>query len=135
VSDTASVSIEIHMTLILDAEHREHRVLRLSFWIKLVFVMVELALAACFIGTTFTRHYDIGAVFEWVIAFIFSLYIFSFAIDLYPAVHTKPQRRRHFSYNKSPRSTKEGSSSGTLPSSRPPFTSQPTHMDRVPANF
>ncbi len=46
-------------------------------------------LAAVFIGATFTGHYDVGAPLEWTIAFIFDLYIFSFCVDLYPAVHTR----------------------------------------------
>jgi len=75
---------------LLGKHNRQHRVLRVSFWIKLTFVLVELVLCAVFVGTTFTEHYDVGAVFEWIIAFIFSLYVFSFVVDLYPAIYTKP---------------------------------------------
>jgi len=49
-------------------------------------------LAVGFVATTWTRRYNAGAVLEWVIALIFSLYIFSFAVDLYPVT---PRSRRH----------------------------------------
>lgn len=68
---------------------RGHRVLRVSFWIKLVFVVVEILLAIAFVSCTFTQHYNAGAVLEWIIGFIFSAYVFSFYVDLYPAVRTK----------------------------------------------
>lgn len=44
--------------------------------------------------TNFTRHIDVAAVFEWVVAFIFTLYILSFVVDLYPAVATKDPASR-----------------------------------------
>ncbi|KAK9422021.1 putative Frag1/DRAM/Sfk1 family protein [Seiridium unicorne] len=73
----------------LGIKYREHRVLRISFWIKLVFIIVELFLAIAFIVTNFRGIYDVAAILEWVIAFIFSLYVFSFFVDLYPAVKTR----------------------------------------------
>ncbi|KAK1760468.1 Frag1/DRAM/Sfk1 family-domain-containing protein [Echria macrotheca] len=73
----------------LGIRYRDHRVLRISFYIKLVFVIVEILLAIGFVSCTFTGHYNAGAVLEWTIAFIFSAYVFSFYVDLYPAVRTK----------------------------------------------
>lgn len=73
----------------LGMRYRDHRVLRISFWIKLVFVIVEIILAIAFASCSFTHHYNPAAVLEWTIAFIFSFYVFSFWIDLYPAVRTK----------------------------------------------
>jgi len=73
----------------LGNRYRDHRVLRISFWIKLFFVVVEILLAIAFVASTFTKNYNPGAVLEWTIAFIFSFYVFSFYIDLYPAVKTK----------------------------------------------
>ncbi|KAK3296972.1 Frag1/DRAM/Sfk1 family-domain-containing protein [Chaetomium fimeti] len=73
----------------LGKHYREHRILRLSFWIKLTFVIVEVLLAVAFVACTFTRNSNAGAVLEWVIAFIFSFYVFSFYVDLYPAAATK----------------------------------------------
>jgi hypothetical protein len=43
------------------------------------------------VACTFTQNYNPGAVLEWVIAFIFSAYVFSFYVDLYPAAATKQQ--------------------------------------------
>jgi hypothetical protein len=43
------------------------------------------------VACTFTRNYNPGAVLEWIIAFIFSAYVFSFYVDLYPAAATKHQ--------------------------------------------
>ena len=63
----------------------------MSFYIKLAFVIVEVLLAVAFVACTATKHYDAGAVLEWVIAFIFSAYVFSFYVDLYPAAATKGQ--------------------------------------------
>ncbi|KAG6357152.1 hypothetical protein INS49_015029 [Diaporthe citri] len=57
----------------LGIRHREHRILRISFWIKLAFVLITICLAIPF----------------WVIAVVFSFYVFSFYVDLYPAVYTK----------------------------------------------
>ncbi|KAM4055929.1 frag1/DRAM/Sfk1 family protein [Hirsutella rhossiliensis] len=73
----------------LGIKNRQHRVLRASFWVKLTFVLVELVLAIIFAATSYTRHTDVAAVFEWVVAFIFTFYILSFVIDLYPAVATR----------------------------------------------
>jgi len=73
----------------------EHRVLRISFWIKLAFVIVEILLAIGFVACTFTKNYNPGAVLEWIIAFIFSFYVFSFYIDLWPAVYTKDRGYRY----------------------------------------
>jgi len=69
--------------------YREHRVLRISFWIKLAFVIIEVVLAVAFAACMATSHYNTAAVLEWIIAFIFSAYIFSFVVDLYPAAATK----------------------------------------------
>jgi hypothetical protein len=65
--------------------HREHRILRISFWIKLAFVCIELCLSIGFVCTNFSNHTNPAAGLEWTIAFIFSFYVFSFVVDLYPA--------------------------------------------------
>ncbi|KAI0379932.1 Frag1/DRAM/Sfk1 family-domain-containing protein [Hypomontagnella monticulosa] len=76
----------------LGHKNRQHRVLRISFWIKLIFIIVELLLAIAFIVTNFRKYYDTAAILEWVIAFIFSFYVFSFFVDLYPAMATRTNR-------------------------------------------
>lgn len=87
------------------SDYREHRILRLSFRIKLAFVIIEVLLAIAFVACTFTSHYLPGAILEWVIAFIFSAYIFSFFVDLYPAAATKHPQARFTTNN---RHTKNG---------------------------
>lgn len=42
----------------------------------------------------FRNAYNAAAVLEWTIAFIFTFYVFSFFIDLLPAVHTKHSARK-----------------------------------------
>ncbi|KAJ6438675.1 tyrosine kinase protein [Purpureocillium lavendulum] len=78
----------------LGIKHREHRVLRASFWVKLTFILVELVLAIVFASTSFTHNNNVAAVIEWVIAFIFTFYILSFVIDLLPAIHTRDPAAR-----------------------------------------
>ncbi|KAL8731357.1 MAG: hypothetical protein Q9166_003449 [cf. Caloplaca sp. 2 TL-2023] len=69
----------------LGVHFRQHRVLRASFWMKLFFIIVEVLLAAVFIGTSFTNNRSIAAVFEWIIALIFTFYVLTFFVDLLPA--------------------------------------------------
>lgn len=69
--------------------NRDHRVLRVSFWIKLTFIILEILLCGAFGIANRVRQFDAAAVIEWVIAFVFSFFVFSFYVDLYPAVYTK----------------------------------------------
>lgn len=66
----------------------------MSFWIKLTFILVEVALVVAFGVTTFTSRLNIAATLEWVIAFIFTFYIVSFFLDLVPAIKTKGRNDR-----------------------------------------
>ncbi|VUC29433.1 unnamed protein product [Clonostachys rosea] len=76
----------------LQSKNRDYPELRLSFWIKLAFIIVELALLIAFGACSRTRNTNAAAVLEWTISFIFSFYVFSFAIDLWPAIETKHHR-------------------------------------------
>jgi hypothetical protein len=73
-------------------DHRDHMVLRGSFWVKLFFIILEIGLAIGFGVCNFRNKWNAAAVLEWTIAFIFTFYIFSFFIDLVPAVQTKHNR-------------------------------------------
>jgi hypothetical protein len=73
----------------LGIHHREHRHLRISFWIKLAFIFVELGLAIAFGVLDDKDMYNSAAVLEWVIALIYTFYVWSFAIDFIPAVKMK----------------------------------------------
>ncbi|KAL8849257.1 MAG: hypothetical protein Q9221_005727 [Calogaya cf. arnoldii] len=75
----------------LGRKYRQHRILRASFWMKLVFILVEVVLAAAFIGTSYTSNKDVAAVLEWIIALIFSFYVLTFFIDLLPASRSQEQ--------------------------------------------
>jgi formate hydrogenlyase subunit 4 len=73
----------------LGIHHREHRHLRISFWIKLAFIFVECALAIAFGVLNDRHHYNSAAVMEWVVALVYTFYVWSFAIDFIPAVTMK----------------------------------------------
>ncbi|TVY57140.1 Protein sfk1 [Lachnellula suecica] len=78
----------------LGIKNRQHRVLRTSFWLKLTFILVEVALAIAFATCNFVDRKNVAAVLEWAIAFIFTFYVFSFFVDLLPAVKTKSKAAR-----------------------------------------
>jgi Frag1/DRAM/Sfk1 family len=78
----------------LGIHFREYKIIRASFWIKLVFIIVEVALAIAFGVTQRTGHYNVSAVLEWIIALIFTFYVLSFFIDFVPAVRTKGGQSR-----------------------------------------
>ncbi|KAF2499204.1 SFK1-like membrane protein [Lophium mytilinum] len=73
----------------LGIHYREHSVLRISFWLKLTFILVELALAIAFGVTSKNGHRNVAAVLEWIIALIYFFFVLSFFIDFMPAVRTK----------------------------------------------
>ncbi|KAI9800597.1 MAG: hypothetical protein M1833_003255 [Piccolia ochrophora] len=76
----------------LGKDYRQHRVLRLSFWIKLVFILVEFGLVIGYGVCLYQDQPQPGAVIEWIIALIFTFYVLSFIVDLYPASRTKKHR-------------------------------------------
>ena len=116
----------------LGIRHREHRILRISFWIKLAFVLITICLAIPFVVLTSRGTYNPAAILEWVIALVFSFYVFSFYVDLYPAVHTKHggnyRTKTWDGHRRKPEVHKmeEGSSS---------TRSYHTDGNRVPSNF
>ncbi|KAI0977358.1 hypothetical protein F4678DRAFT_11199 [Xylaria arbuscula] len=74
---------------LLGKNYRQHRVLRMSFWVKLLFIIIELALVIGFGVLSHQHNYNHAAILEWVIAVIFTFYVLSFIIDLWPAVATR----------------------------------------------
>ncbi|CAF9915803.1 hypothetical protein IMSHALPRED_002704 [Imshaugia aleurites] len=72
----------------LGVHFRQHRILRLSFWLKLVFIVVEVLFAAIFAATTFESRQNVAAVFEWIVAFVFTFYVLTFFVDLLPAARS-----------------------------------------------
>ncbi|KAB8292559.1 hypothetical protein EYC80_008267 [Monilinia laxa] len=73
----------------LGIHYRQHRVLRISFWVKLTFIIVELGMAIGFGVCNRKSWWNTAAILEWVIAFIYTFYVWSFAIDFIPAIRTK----------------------------------------------
>lgn len=73
----------------LGIHYRHHRILAISFWIKLFFILVELALAVVFIALSFTGYRNAAAILEWTVSFVFTFYVLSFIVDLSPSVRTK----------------------------------------------
>ena len=53
--------------------------------------ITKVALAIVFAVTTFTKHQNVAAIFEWVIALIFTCYVLTYFVDLLPAWHAKQQ--------------------------------------------
>ena len=70
----------------------QHRILLVSFFVKLSFVIIEIGLAIAFgVCKTSSKKSlkNPDAIIEWVIAFVFTGYVLSFAIDLLPSVRTR----------------------------------------------
>ncbi|KAK7937605.1 uncharacterized protein PG986_014473 [Apiospora aurea] len=57
------------------------RFLRISFYAKLIFFLVEVGMAAAFIVAQYRTLFDVAAILEWAVAYVFYLYIFSFSVD------------------------------------------------------
>jgi hypothetical protein len=73
----------------LGIHYRQHSVLRISFWIKLFFIIAEVCLAIAF-GVCSKKHiWNVAAVLEWIVAFIYCIYVISYFVDFLPALRTK----------------------------------------------
>lgn len=81
----------------LGVAHRQVRILAYSFWIKLAFIIVEVALAIGFGVTEYRRSYNTSGILEWIVALVYFFYVLSFFIDFVPAVHTKHHQSRETS--------------------------------------
>ncbi|KAF3770703.1 hypothetical protein M406DRAFT_35082 [Cryphonectria parasitica EP155] len=102
----------------LGIRHPEHNILAVSFWIKLAFVLVTIALAIPFVVLTRYQIYNPAAVLEWIIALVFSFYVFSFYVDLYPAMDTKRggnYRTRTWNARHQAHKPEEGASDRSMP--------------------
>lgn len=73
----------------LGIHYRQHRIIRISFWVKLTFILVEVAFAIVFAATSWNGHPDVAAIFEWIIALVFTFYVLSFLLDLLPSVRSR----------------------------------------------
>ncbi|GBF61786.1 hypothetical protein TMEN_4303 [Trichophyton mentagrophytes] len=103
----------------LGVEYKEHKIIFMSFLVKVFFILIELALAIAYkvLGKR-RRTRDTAAVLEWVVAFIFALYVLSFVVDLFPAVKSNdhiPQGER----SRAMAQTSSSLESGSYPSTQP----------------
>lgn len=73
----------------LGIHHRQFRILRLGFWIKLTFILVEFGLAIIFVVCSYHGKRNVAAVFEWIISLVFTFYVLTFFIDLLPAFNDR----------------------------------------------
>ncbi|GAM89840.1 hypothetical protein ANO11243_078790 [Dothideomycetidae sp. 11243] len=78
----------------LGIHQRQYRLLRFSFWLKLGWIFLFLALAIVFGVSMKKGRNNLAAVFEWIIAFLFSIFVASFAIDFLPAIRTRHRHNR-----------------------------------------
>lgn len=68
--------------------------MRVSFYIKLLFILIEFGLVVAFGVLGKKKDYNRAAIVEWTIALIFTFYVWSFAIDFIPAVRTAHYRSK-----------------------------------------
>lgn len=106
------------------------KILRISYWIKIFFILVEVALAigkprlissrsgvignanrtfqTAFVSTNWSKTYNAAAVLEWTVAFIFTFYLASFIVDLWPARHTHDHEFDSYAAKNAPRQMEMG---------------------------
>lgn len=68
--------------------------MRVSFCIKLLFIITELSLVIAFGVLGKKKDYNRAAIVEWTLSLIFTFYVWSFAIDFIPAVRTDHYRSK-----------------------------------------
>ncbi|KAF1943627.1 hypothetical protein EJ02DRAFT_501963 [Clathrospora elynae] len=73
----------------LGIHYRQHSILRISFWIKLFFIIAEVCLAIAFAVCSKKHIWNVAAVLEWLVSFIYCFYVLSFFIDFLPVLRTK----------------------------------------------
>ncbi|KAF4120179.1 Frag1/DRAM/Sfk1 family [Geosmithia morbida] len=78
----------------LGSKYPEYPLLRVSFFIKLVFIFIEASLVIAFGVLTLVDDLVHAAYLEWTISFLFGFYALSFTVDLWPARRTKEHIKR-----------------------------------------
>jgi hypothetical protein len=72
-----------------NVDYRDERLFRISWWVKLAFIIVELGLVIGFMFSMVRGNWNTSAILEWIVSFFFTFYAMSFILDLWPAVATK----------------------------------------------
>jgi len=73
----------------LGIHYRRHSILRNSFWVKLAFILLEIAMVIAFGVCSKMHKWNVAAVLEWTISFTYCFYVLSFFMDFLPVVRTK----------------------------------------------
>jgi len=63
----------------------QYRILRVSFWMKLVFIFMQVFLAVVFGLLNRIEQWDGAAVIEWIVSLVYSIWVVSFIIDFLPS--------------------------------------------------
>lgn len=71
-----------------------HPVLKYSYVGKAIILVAEVGLSIAFGVCLYKKYSKTGAILEWVIAFIFTLYVLTFVADLIPRARTKHELRQ-----------------------------------------
>ncbi|EDN07640.1 predicted protein [Histoplasma mississippiense (nom. inval.)] len=74
----------------LGIHYQQHKIIFVSFWIKLAFIVVEMGLSIGLVVLRKRTKEDQAAILKWIIAYIFPFYMVSYGVDLLPAVRTRP---------------------------------------------
>ncbi|KAH0605079.1 uncharacterized protein H6S33_005061 [Morchella sextelata] len=69
----------------------ERSFLKISYRIKQAIVVLEVCLSIVFGATMYKKKHDVAAIFEWLVAFIFTFYVLSFFFDLRPKARTRDE--------------------------------------------
>jgi len=69
----------------LGTHNRAFQIIKVSWWMKLTFVIVEVILAIAFGALNKYKHWNTAAIVEWVIALVYTLWVASFIVDFLPA--------------------------------------------------
>lgn len=70
----------------LGIHYREHSILRMSFWIKLAFIILEIVLVIAFGLCSKYDKWNVAAILEWIISFVYCFYVLSFFMDFLPVI-------------------------------------------------
>ncbi|ORY87578.1 Frag1/DRAM/Sfk1 [Protomyces lactucae-debilis] len=74
----------------LNTDYKSARMLKFSYTLKLIIILLAIVFAIV-LGVYFNNEQkqSTAAVMEWLVAFVFDLYLWTLVYDLYPAIHTK----------------------------------------------
>jgi len=69
----------------LGTHNRAFRIIKLSWWMKFIFMVIEVALAIVFGALNRYKKWDYAAIVEWIIALVYTIWVLSFVVDFLPA--------------------------------------------------